>query len=471
MGDDQEPLWDKIGDGINDFAQGEGNAHGIYDLGTAMASKEGASAMDLLAPFGLNYDAPADPVADALSKTVASPEEQAANQKAMDDMIAGAHEGPAPAAPVGESAMPEAPPAAEVTPPGEVPNPLGGEAAGIDGLGAAEGALGIVAGGFQAAHGISTIAKGGEANTIDGSLDVLGGGASMVAGGLGGAVALGMGGAGLAAASAVAAPVAAAIGFGVAGDHAAEGMHLWGKDAEGNYQGSVEAAWNASKDAGSAVDNALGGGVLGAVGGGLAMEGSAAVLETGAVAADIGLGIDSMGAGYFGSAKNADGKGTHSMGAFEALNHYAGEAGDGVDNALGLDKNSLGGEVVGGAVQGLIDVEGAGLALGADALGGVASAGKAVGGALDSLGVGAFGTLDKVGAGAGAGADAALGLDQNSLAGEVVGGAVHGLVDVAGSGLALAADVGGAVGKGVDAVGGAIADGVGAVGSFLGDIF
>jgi hypothetical protein len=61
--------------------------------------------------------------------------------------------------------------------------------------------------------------------------------------------------------------------------------------------------------------------------------------------------------------------------------------------------------------------------------------------------MGAFEALDHAGKAAGNGVDDLFGLDHDSVAGEVVGGGVRALTDVAGSGLALAGDaVGGIVG-------------------------
>ncbi len=256
-------------------------------------------------------------------------------------------------------------------------------------LGGAGGALGLVAGGMQFASGAQR-AFGANATTQDefhGGLDMVGGGAGAVAGGLGLATALGAGEVGLGAAgaalgvgtigaaSAVAAPVAAAIGLGVAGDHHAEEMDLWGTGSDGKPMGTFEALDHAGQAAGDGVDsalgidkNSLGGEVLG--GGVRALtdiEGAGA-----AAAVDVGLGIDAMGAssGLFGTATNDLGK-TYNMGAFQALDHAGQAAGDGVDSALGLDKNSLGGEVVGGLARGAVDVAGSGLALAADVGGAV----------------------------------------------------------------------------------------------------
>jgi hypothetical protein len=184
MGDDAEHWYDKANDGVNGAAQAEGGVHDMIDFIHNARSAEGLGAGDIGRPFGMGYDA-YDPAA--------------------------------PAASMGESA-----------------------------LGVGEGVLGMAGGALQFAHGASTAfgddAK--EAQHFDGGLDMLGGAASFTAGGLGTAAALGLGGAAVGTASAVAAPIAAAIGLGVSGDQAAEGMHLWGKDADGNYQGTVEAAWN-----------------------------------------------------------------------------------------------------------------------------------------------------------------------------------------------------------------------------------
>jgi hypothetical protein len=312
--------YDKANDGVNGAAQAESGAHGMYDMYKAFSGPAPVEGNDLLRPFGLNYDAP---------------------------------EVGAPAATMGESA-----------------------------LGVGEGVLGMAGGALQFASGAGQAfgADAKESDHFDGGLNMLGGAASFTAGGLGTAAALGLGGAGVAAASSVAAPVAAAIGLGVAGDQAAENMHLWGKDADGNYQGSVEAAWNEGQHLGDEADKALGGGTLGLVGGAATAGLSTVGLETGAAVADVGLGVDALGAssGLFGSTANADGVGTHKMGAFEAMDHLGKSAGNGVDSLLGLDPHSTAGTVVGDVTRGAIDIAEAPLALAADAAGGIVGGAKAL---------------------------------------------------------------------------------------------
>jgi hypothetical protein len=336
---------------------------------------------DVARPFSLNYDPP--PGAGATSLTPG----EAAMQ-----------------APLGESALP--PPTAELSAADEeawfagASNPAALEAgeaseayeaaeasAGTmnNVMGGVGGALGLVGGTVQAIDGYKRFTKDDakEQDHVHGGMDMLGGAAGVVGGGLG-LAASGALGAGLAAAAApaaaVAAPIAAAIGLGVAGDHRAEDMHLFGKDADGNYQGAVEAAWNEGQHLGDAADKALGGGTLGLIGGAATAGLSTVGLEAGAAVADVGLGVDALGAssGLFGTAKNADGQGTHNMGAFEALDHAGQSAGSGVDSFFGLDEKSLGGEIVGGATRGLVDAAGSGLALAGDAVGGIVGGAKAL---------------------------------------------------------------------------------------------
>jgi hypothetical protein len=67
------------------------------------------------------------------------------------------------------------------------------------------------------------------------------------------------------------------------------------------------------------------------------------------------------------------------MGAFQALDHLGQDAGNGIDDALGIDRSSLGGEILGGATRGLVDVAGAGAALVGDVAGGVVGGVEAAG--------------------------------------------------------------------------------------------
>jgi hypothetical protein len=413
--------YSQANDGVGGISDTEGIAHGAYDLYTAAKSADGITGNDLLRPLGLNYDA---------------------------------YEAPKP--PVGGSAA--------------VP-----ETSFMD---AGEGALGIVGGGLQFATGVSQAFgdKAQEHDRFDGGLNMLGGAASAVAGGLQLASGLGYGGAALlgttvGAASAVAAPIAAAIGLGVAGDQYGEQLGLFGKDAEGNNRGAVQAAWDTGQAAGTAVDQALGGGALGLVGGALTAGVSTAGLEVGAAAADVGLGIESLGSssGMFGTATSADGT-THNRGAFELLDTAGQAAGHGVDDLLGIDQDSTAGQIIGGGVRGLTDALGAGAALTANVVGGAVGGVEAAGSWLDSAGassglfgtttgddgkthnMGAFEALDHAGTSAGNSVDNFLGIDQDSTAGKIVGGGVRALTDVAGSGLALAGDVVGGIGSAVGAV-------------------
>ncbi len=511
MGDDQAPTpWDQANDGVNGAGDGLVTYQQFLDTYEHFTDPTHAvTGADFLRPLGLQYDAPDPPPGAA----TAGPGSAAVGESEIPGGAAGEKTFLPGEAHAPSVAVPEGAPPVAVADAAAAPGvPTGPEISGLD---AAAGALGIVGGGLQAYGGYNQFVKGGEANHIDGAEEMLAGGSNAVAGGLGLATALGATG-GIAAASAVAAPVAAAIGLAVTGDHQAEAMGLWGTDAEGHQMGTVEAAWNESQHLGDQADKALGGGTLGLIGGAATAGLSTAVLETGAVAADIGLGLEAGGAstGLLGSTQNytpdADGTyGTHNMGAFEALGHYSHEAGDGVDSALGIDKDSTGGRILSGAVTSLAEGAGAGVAAAVDVAGIGYSGVKAAGGALDSAAgsfglfgtatgddgtthnMGAFEALDHAGQAAGSGVDNLLGLDQKSTAGRIVGDVTEGVVDVAGAGYALAADVGLTAAKGVEvgaealwhgaewlggeevkaaeAVGGAIADGAGAVVDGIGD--
>ncbi len=325
----------------------------------AMTGSEDADmANEMARPFGVNYDAPA-PI--GASENGFMPSENA--------FFDGA-----PATQVESMAAEEAAPYA-----------AGGALGGIT------GALGVVGGAMSIADGVERFTKtdAKEQDHVHGGLDVAGGLASVAAGGLG-IGASGLLGAGAVAAcapmAAVAAPIAAAIGLGVAGDHHAEDMELWGKDKDGNAQGTVEAAWNESQHLGDVADKAFGGGNLGLAAGAVTAGVSTAVLETGAVVADVGLGIDALGAssGMFGTATNADGK-TYNMGAFQAMDQVGKGLGDAADDALGIDKDSLGGEILGGGIRALTDIAEAPAALAANAIGGVVGGVEAAGGWIADL--------------------------------------------------------------------------------------
>ncbi len=245
-------------------------------------------------------------------------------------------------------------------------------------MGGVTGAAGAVAGGLQFADGLSRFLHGSEQDHFHGAEDMVGGAAGVAAGGLGAATAVGAGDAALlgttvGAAGAVAAPVAAAIGLGVAGDHRAEEMGLWGKDKDGHEMGTLEAAWNKGT---SYAD--------GTISGDLEAVGVTTGLEVGGAAIDVGLGVDALGAssGWFGSAENADGSGTHNRGAFEAIGAVGHAAGDSVDDLFGLGHDSWVGKGAGALVDGAL----APLGLAADAAGGIYSGAKALGSGLGWLG-------------------------------------------------------------------------------------
>jgi hypothetical protein len=249
-------------------------------------------------------------------------------------------------------------------------------------LGAAGAALGLVGGGFSLASGVNTMMKGGDQNTFHGLGDVAGGVSGIAAGGLGIAASgiLGAGAAGAtAAASAVAAPVAAAIGLAVAGDHHGEEMGIFGHDAEGHNRGAFQAAWETGMSAGDWVSNATGSRLLGAGAAGLSTVG----LEAGAAVANIGLGIDGLGAssGMFGTATNADGQ-TYNMGAYQALDRAGQAAGSGVTDFLGLEEGGIADTIAETGIRGLVDVAGFGAATVANVAGGIVGGVGALGGAI-----------------------------------------------------------------------------------------
>jgi hypothetical protein len=104
-------------------------------------------------------------------------------------------------------------------------------------------------------------------------------------------------------------------------------------------------------------------------------------MEAGAAVANLGLGLDGMGASahWFGSTPNADGQGSHEMGAIEWMDQKGQAAGNGVSDMLGLDPKSAAGQFVSNDVRGLVDAAGISYAVPADIIGGISGAGQAVG--------------------------------------------------------------------------------------------
>lgn len=118
------------------------------------------------------------------------------------------------------------------------------------------GGLGVAGGALELYEGIDELRKG---DRQQGGLDT---GAGLIGIGAGG---LALAGSSLAFA---AAPAAAAIGSMAFGNKFAKKMGLFGTDAQGHNRSGFDVAGEATADAFHTVDDALGGGVLGTIGGG-----------------------------------------------------------------------------------------------------------------------------------------------------------------------------------------------------------
>ncbi|MGE5182176.1 MAG: hypothetical protein ACM31C_08940 [Acidobacteriota bacterium] len=156
--------------------------------------------------------------------------------------------------------------------------------------------LGCVLGGLNIAKGVGEWGKG---DKTQGAMDMVAGGTGVAASALG----LGLGGAALAPVAAVAAPVAVAAGLAAAGNDWTRKQGWWGKNADGSNRDSLQFVGQNTSNAYSSVNKWAGGGVKGAIAGGLAGAGTA--LGTGALAlggdlvggvAAVGQGLGSLGA-------------------------------------------------------------------------------------------------------------------------------------------------------------------------------
>ncbi|MGE5182177.1 MAG: hypothetical protein ACM31C_08945 [Acidobacteriota bacterium] len=219
------------------------------------------------------------------------------------------------------------------------------------------GVAGMALGGLSAYNGFEEFQHG---NKTQGAADMVAGGLNVGAGGLATASALGLIGEGgaLAAAGTVAAPIAVAAGLAAAGnsytkDHNMfgflginpKGGGTWGVGADGKPRDSIQFVGDTTASAYNSVNKWAGGGVKGAIAGGLAGAGTA--IGTGALA----LGTDIVGGGIS------------------------------VAKGIGSLASSAGGAIAGGA-----RAVGSGLVSGAKAIGsGIGSAAKSVGNFISHL--------------------------------------------------------------------------------------
>jgi len=136
----------------------------------------------------------------------------------------------------------------------------------------AGGVLGLAMGGYNMAKGIDELTT--EGHRGQGAMDLVAGGAGVFAGGASLGTALGV-----SAACPIAAPIALAAGLAASGNERAAEWGMFGKGEDGKNRSGTDFIADSTSGAYHAVDDALGGGVLGTIGGGLA--GGAAAIGSG----------------------------------------------------------------------------------------------------------------------------------------------------------------------------------------------
>ncbi len=163
----------------------------------------------------------------------------------------------------------------------------------------AGGILGLGLGGYNTAKGISELATEGERG--QGAMDVVAGGTGIAAGAVGLGTAM-MGSAGLAAAAPAlaaiapfAAPVALAAGLAASGNEKTKEWGWFGQGEDGKNRSGTDFIADSTTGAYHWADDALGGGVMGTIGGGLAGAGAAIGSGVVGIGGDIAAGAIGVG--------------------------------------------------------------------------------------------------------------------------------------------------------------------------------